>query len=348
MHVLYGSCALATHVHLSKVTCINTSHHVHLTPIRPTSSPHHHMLRGKRSITEQRRPRLKPQRARQIIRRFHVLQKNKAAILKRLSLTDGHYTGKVGKEYQNGVEIGRKNHNADPDRPEKLLPSELELWLGRIDGELTARGGLHVYQMALTVGQAGTRGGDSLKKLVEWMRELKWRMDLALEIGSLLSENAILTSGVFRNVLRIDLKSQDPGVREQDFFTMETTDKFNLISCLLVLNFVPDAKKRGLMLRKMVSYLSEIAETGPKPSIFLVLPLPCTANSRYFTKEMLQNIMAWLGLELLKYHQSHKVSYWLFSRVSKRPLEGARDPAKIKKTELAKGDKNNFYVDMSR
>lgn len=303
------------------------------------------MLRGKKSITQtEKKPKLKPQRARQIIRRFHVLQKNKSAILKMLSMTEENYqqkTGKLYKEAQTNFHMPKKPEVYIIDKSKSK--EELITILGKIDGELNSRGGLQVYQMASVMGQANQRGGDSSKKLVEWMKELNLQFSNALEIGSLLSQNAILTCGMIKKVTRIDLKSQDPGVIQCDFMKMDIpTEKFDLILCSLVLNFVPGTKERGEMLKRIKHCLEPVNTS----CLFLVLPLPCTTNSRYFNEEILNNIMNWLGFSLLRYHEANKVAYWLYSLKSINPLSGSKNPANIKKKELSSGAKNNFYIDM--
>lgn len=69
-----------------------------------------------------------------------------------------------------------------------------------------------------------------------------------LEIGALRSDNYAHCSTWIKNI-PIDLRSQHVDILEQDFLHRplpETTnDAFDVISCSLVLNFVPDVCDRG-------------------------------------------------------------------------------------------------------
>ena len=69
-----------------------------------------------------------------------------------------------------------------------------------------------------------------------------------LEIGALYPDNYAGCSTWINNH-PIDLKSNHPGVLEQDFFQRplprDPLDHFDVISCSLVLNFVSEPKDRG-------------------------------------------------------------------------------------------------------
>lgn len=314
------------------------------------------MLRRPKTITSNTKaPKtLKPQQARQLIRRFHVLQKNKKSIERILTLKKPGfdlelYLQSPGPEYT-------KEYNSYryPKSPEvyhidsSLLYDQLIRILARVNAEIEQRGGLHVYQMASTVGQKNERGGDSLKWLLQLYKKLGRSASNSLEIGSLSPTNAILTSGLFGSVTRIDLNSQHPQILQQDFMERplpESDDeKFDLVSCSLVLNFVPTPKGRGEMLRRVTQFLKP-GPAGEKASFFLVLPLPCVSNSRYFNKALLGEIMVSLGFSEVEYHEAKKVAYWLFD------WDESKMKSKFKgsKKELNPGsNRNNFYVDMSK
>lgn len=310
------------------------------------------MLRKSRSITKNTRaPRtLKPQQARLLIRRFHILIKNKATIIRHLgreehNLSESNYKEVLGQrfsdEYQN-FKLSKQLEQFLVDG--SVLKQELCLMLARIDAEIDQRGGLHVYQMASTVGQDEQRGGDSLKRLVTWFKELGRVAQDLLEIGCLSSHNAILTSGSFGHIQRIDLNSQNPQILQQDFMQrpLPALDKerFDVISCLLVLNFVPTPAQRGEMLKRMTQFLRKPA-TGVS-SLFLVLPLPCVSNSRYFDAAVLAEIMQSLGFSEVRYYEAKKVAYWLYDWTG---LPTTRK--KFKKREIHSGSKrNNFYVEI--
>src|SRR5271170_4854455 len=82
---------------------------------------------------------------------------------------------------------------------------------------------LSVYQQASSKGQAIQRGGDSSKLLVQWLKSTPPQALRVLEIGCLEVDNAIgrTVEGRGGSMRRIDLKSRDPRIEEQDFMTLE-------------------------------------------------------------------------------------------------------------------------------
>ncbi|OWB58404.1 transferase activity protein [[Candida] boidinii] len=324
------------------------------------------------SIGASKRPSsLKPLRARQLIRRFHILLKNKSSIISRLSnlsgleLTESDYLTKIkGKKLEiykkhkadiiENLKVNKTPDNADIISQASISDLTAEILvnkLGEIDGEIDKRGGLETYQVASTLGQNSKRGGDSSKKLIEWLRELKIyengaEKPTALEIGCLSSTNLISTSKIFQDVVKIDLNSQEPGIiLKQDFMTMDippVPEKFNLISCSLVLNFVPTPKGRGDMLIRMTKFLTNSTNIELPSLLFLVLPLPCVSNSRYCDNDQLDKIMTNLGFEKIKYQEAKKVSYWLWKWNGSEKLN---KKFKASKKELHKGgSRNNFCI----
>lgn len=306
---------------------------------------------------------LKPQHTRQIIRRFHILQKNRHSILARLR--------KLNKEIDIDTYKDQLNDNEKVIYTEYfekfVLPknySELEVYkiddslsdrdliktLARIDAEIKQRGGIEAYQSASTQGQTTKRGGDSSKRLIDWLQEEPYSKKLsninALEIGCLSPYNVISTSGIFQDIVRIDLNSQDPLIIEQNFMERplpkNNEERFNLISCSLVINFVPSHQERGEMLIRMTKFLKKPIN-GCMSSLFLVLPLPCITNSRYFDNKLLLEIMSSLGFEKTCYYEAKKVAYWLFDWNGK--LEGINKRMKFpKKNMYAGSSRNNFCI----
>ena len=82
---------------------------------------------------------------------------------------------------------------------------------------------LSVYQQASAKGQDPQRGGDSSKVLVEWLKNIPTYRLRVLEVGCLEVDNLIgkVVEGQDGRMRRIDLKSRDPRVEEQDFMTLE-------------------------------------------------------------------------------------------------------------------------------
>lgn len=312
-------------------------------------------ITGKKLLTKPMT--LKPEHTRQIIRRFHILQKNKHTILTRLgfdasSIDDQCYESlKKDSLYQtefNNFKVPTKASDNEVYRIDRgLTRPDLIRILAKIDSEIEQRGGIHVYQSASTQGQTGKRGGDSSKKLVEWLQTDKYKSKLqnvnALEIGCLSPHNVISTSGIFTTVCKIDLNSQDPSIEQQDFMKRPLPtnefEKFNLISCSLVINFVPSHKERGDMLIRITKFLKS-PKNGNMSSLFLVLPLPCISNSRYFDNERLLQIMSSLGFTQTFSYEAKKVAYWLFDWNGKVVKN-----VKFPKKELHSGSqRNNFCI----
>ena len=98
----------------------------------------------------------------------------------------------------------------------------------------------------------------------------------------------------------------------------EPGEKFHLISLSLVLNYVPDPVARGAMLTRLSDFLSletpaGVVEMGLLPCVFLVLPLACVTNSRYFTEQRLADIMHALGFRVSHQKASARLHYSLWT-----------------------------------
>ena len=227
--------------------------------------------------------------------------------------------------------------------------------------EFNKQGNLEKYQAASLQGQANDRGGDSSKILMEWLDELKPTLKSAksklkmLEVGALSTQNACSKSGLF-DITRVDLEAKFEGITEQDFMQrpIPTYEKeqFDIISLSLVLNYVPDAKDRGEMLKRTTQFLDKRApRTFSKelqdhfPALFLVFPASCIMNSRYMNEEQLTLMMASLGYVLLKRKQTAKLVYYLWL---------LRDRPVLKEQNFAKreiypgGGRNNFAVVLTK
>ena len=232
----------------------------------------------------------------------------------------------------------------------------------RLEGQITELGGLEEYQRASMQGQAASRGGDSSKILVEWITELLKIHDLdtdtsskrqfkLLEVGALRVDNVCARCGLFE-LERIDLHSQHPSIKEQDFLerpvpapNCAAVKGFDVVSLSLVLNFVDDAAQRGEMLRRAGLFLRDCSanlgqERLPFPCLFSVLPDPCLSNSRYLDLPRFEAIMQSLGFSVLRSKSSAKLIYHLFT------YEKAKARTAIfKKEEVRSGrSRNNFAI----
>lgn len=224
-----------------------------------------------------------------------------------------------------------------------------------IEAEIKALGGIEKYQEASLQGQRHDRGGDSSHVLMEWVgpylsaeeyKEGRLRM---LEVGALSTKNACAQSNHF-DITRIDLNSQEPDILQQDFMKRplpkDESEKFDIISLSLVLNFVPDHKVRGEMLVHTTQFL-----TSPKrfsgttaaffPSLFLVLPAPCVTNSRYLDEERLTAIMESIGYQVVESKTTQRLVYYLWRRTS----DQVGNEKLFRKEEIRSGStRNNFAI----
>ncbi|KAI1777712.1 putative methyltransferase-domain-containing protein [Hypoxylon cercidicola] len=229
-----------------------------------------------------------------------------------------------------------------------------------IKSEIDALGGIEKYQLASLQGQRLDRGGDSSRVLMEWLTSMDstpvssgdTRLKM-LEVGALSTKNACSASGIF-DMERIDLNSQSDGIMQQDFMERplpkDDSERFDIISLSLVLNFVPDAMGRGAMLLRTLDFLKQPStqySSGLRnlfPSLFMVLPAPCVTNSRYMNESHLESIMNTLGYVKAQSKITQKLVYYLWVRES-----GVQSPfATFKKIEVRSGrSRNNFAVVLS-
>lgn len=249
-----------------------------------------------------------------------------------------------------------KRHTLEKRRQQALSVGD-EAAAAAISAEISALGGLDLYQQASLLGQSKTRGGDSSKILLEWLRpfivsrnkrkgSLQIRM---LEVGALSTSNACAASGYFDTV-RIDLNSQAPEIQKQDFMErplpVYDNDRFDIISLSLVLNFVPDTAGRGRMLQRTTAFLREPPNTlksdpGLFPSIFIVLPRSCILNSRYCSEKLFEEIMTSIGYSQVKSKITEKLIYTLW----RRDKLGSASTQIFPKKEINPGPKrNNFAI----
>ncbi|KAL7283183.1 nucleolus protein [Trametes coccinea BRFM310] len=263
----------------------------------------------------------RPQATRTVIRRFHVLIKRRTQLQQQV--------------------VAAKNRDVSAANAE----------LDAIEREIEELGGLETYQRMSAIGQDKDRGGGSEKIFIGWLRDLqvptsmkeKGTMLRLLEVGALKPDN-YASCASWIEVTPIDLHSRHPAIQEQDFLLMnpeEHRESWDSISLSLVLNFVPDAKDRGRMLRLAHTMLR------PEGLLFVALPLPCILNSRYLTPEHFQGLMAAVGFEQVytRWREGGKMAYWLFRKVLPPASSTHKDHLPYdKKTVFRQGNRNNFVV----
>jgi 25S rRNA (adenine2142-N1)-methyltransferase len=227
-----------------------------------------------------------------------------------------------------------------------------------VNAEIEALGGIESYQEASLQGQRQDRGGDSSRVLMQWLQpclsspgEDSSRRLRMLEVGALSSQNACSKSGHF-DIERIDLNSQEEGILQQDFMERplpgNESERFDIISLSLVLNYVPEPKERGEMLRRTTQflrapgrYIDDLQLSANFPSLFLVLPAPCVANSRYLDEEKLVAMMESLGYVKVATKTTQRLVYYLWRR--DRVCKGKG--GSFSKKEIRSGPtRNNFAV----
>jgi 25S rRNA (adenine2142-N1)-methyltransferase len=292
-------------------------------------------LKRAKSITGKTytKPSIKPQHTRKIIRRYHLLTMKRDAIYHKLST--------LHRQQIDENNIGEYNNLPK----EKDVPGETELLqinnmcvdelykvLNKIEYEMHENGGLQKYQIASIHGQESKRGSDSSKWLFDTMPELKTTKPKTLEIGCLSTKNVISR---YCDCIRIDLNSNEPGILKQDFMERLIPKKpeFGLVSCSLVLNFVPTPQKRGEMIQRFGKFLE------PNGHLFIVLPLSCINNSRYCDKQLFTQIMESQGFSMEHYHETKKLVYMCFQLTR----TATRDKFSKKKIHDGK-TMNNFCI----
>lgn len=227
-----------------------------------------------------------------------------------------------------------------------------------IQVKIDASGGLPKYQEASIHGQSAQRGGDTSKVLMEWLTKGEGEDTMSvrsrghlkmLEVGALRPDNACSRSGLFE-MERIDLHSQHPDIKQQDFIERPTCaardlnqEGFDIVSLSLVVNFLGDPSERGEMLRRVSSFLRPYSGHKLKfcPGLFLVLPAACVLNSRYLDEERLDAIMESLGYKRAKRKLSSKLIYTLWKYEGER----AGRSKVFKREEIRSGkSRNNFAI----
>ncbi|GKT43803.1 25S rRNA (adenine(2142)-N(1))-methyltransferase [Colletotrichum spaethianum] len=257
------------------------------------------------------------------------------------------------------------HHTLQKKRQQALARND-EKEAAAIAAEISALGGLEEYQRASLQGQRVDRGGDSSRVLLDWLRSANLQPSKAtgsgkdkgdahrrlrmLEVGALSTDNACSKSGLFEMEL-IDLNSQQAGILQQDFMERPLpqgdSERFDIISLSLVLNYVPDHSLRGQMLLRTLSFLrqpgDDLSESARAlfPSLFVVLPRSCIANSRYFSQDRLVELMTLLGYVQLEGKVTNKLAYsfWQRATAPRSPLPP------VAKKELNPGlNRNNFTI----
>ncbi|KAJ1772783.1 25S rRNA (adenine2142-N1)-methyltransferase [Coemansia sp. RSA 1843] len=254
--------------------------------------------------------------------------------------------------------------------------TEIQEAINSVLQEMARMGGLDWYQKASLLGQCKQRGGDTSRWLVPKLNELGFGKSNMKEPLKLLDVGALSCLNYAKerswiDVVPIDLNSQEPGIYQQDFLDIDLdhvldvasngdkltiaagdedvgndadishlfTKPFDVVSLSLVVNFIGDPIKRGDMLKQARRLLA------PNGLLFLVLPLSCTANSRYFDDERLLSITQHLGFTQLYVHHTAKLAYHLYRLTSASIPIKPQETLRFKKQLLHSAPgRNNFSI----
>jgi 25S rRNA (adenine2142-N1)-methyltransferase len=123
-------------------------------------------------------------------------------------------------------------------------------------------------------------------------------------------------------------------VIKADFLQLDPKGvKYDIVVLSLVINFEGDPYKRGEMLKLCTRI---IAEDG---YLFVVLPLPCVMNSRFFSKGLFLTMTESLGFDVKAQHSSQRLYFAMFQNTGK--VNSKSFPRK----NVRKGDgHNNFSI----
>lgn len=142
--------------------------------------------------------------------------------------------------------------------------------------------------------------------------------DNQTQVGAI---NTSLLDCPWLEVTAIDLLARHERIRQQDFFSLSKTLRFDAIVSSMVLNSVPSARFRGEMLRRFHGYLQQ--DSG---HLFLMLPRSCLTHSRRLTLQgFKERVLPHFGFRVAKEHATPKVAFFVLQaveRVSKKEEAG--------------------------
>ncbi|KAJ3236108.1 hypothetical protein HDU81_011143 [Chytriomyces hyalinus] len=232
---------------------------------------------------------------------------------------------------QKQIQSSNQPNNLDK---EDASNGALEDEAARVKEAIEALGGLHAYQRASLKGGDESKGRGACGKWLVGMlnkyvvpgregmqvrkseekEESKKKVDRLklLDIGAL-NGATYSKQRAWIDAEYVDLNPQHANVIRQDFFERPLprtkADLFDVLCLSLVVNFVDDPERRGIMLMRARQFLV------PSGLLFIVLPLPCTKNSRYMTHERIVEICKAIGFEEIEFHFTKRLSYHLWRRV---------------------------------
>lgn len=216
---------------------------------------------------------------------------------------------------------------------------------------------IELYQQASSIGHSSQENNsfNSSKWIIPLIKRHfkqqinnKQKMKL-LDVGSLC--NHYNTYNNILDIHAIDINSMHPTVQKIDFFDLRyRTLSYDVIVCSLVLNYIGDKFKRGLMLQRCYDMLHNNISSNHNNNryFYLVLPKACLFNSRYLTVDIFNNdiMLNHIGFKCTHTHVSNKLILLEYVTVNKNNNNNTTTATtEYKPNVILKGDKhNNFSI----
>jgi len=241
---------------------------------------------------------------------------------------------KVVKNQKQGRKVTSQFHKLTAQREAASREGRLEA-VAEADAAIQKLGGVEAYQEASAIS---TALHSTSKWVVGQLRQRKLthppgsgRPGLCvLEIGAI---NTQLLECKSLDVTAVDLNSRDPRIEQADFLQMQPpSTKYAACVCSMVLNCVPDAAQRGIMLRNIRAHLHDGGLA------FIVVPRTCLEHSFYLDRTSWLDTLAAVGLALDNSRDTDKLCFFVCTaaainatalasyqeRIAAPPVKGAR------------------------
>eukprot|EP01122_Echinamoeba_exundans_P015241 TRINITY_DN7147_c0_g1_i1.p1 TRINITY_DN7147_c0_g1~~TRINITY_DN7147_c0_g1_i1.p1 ORF type:complete len:419 (-),score=82.10 TRINITY_DN7147_c0_g1_i1:947-2134(-) len=223
----------------------------------------------------------------------------------------------------------------------------------KIKEEMEELGGIELYQKASMHGET-FKAYNTSKWVLKCLKEHGFRTAKDATGNETQPKMKTLDVGAINNHFKgikwmdltpIDINPMDSGVIQCDFFDFDGKLKsFDVIVLSLVINFVGDPRKRGVMLRRCADLLKCKSPTSRGGLLFLVIPSACIENSRYLTHELLSKMLEAVGFAILQHKTSKKLAFYMLELVERKRISPDQAAAFKKQVIRQGGDKNNFFI----
>lgn len=219
----------------------------------------------------------------------------------------------------------------------QLSTEEKSVKMTDLNTKLEKLGGIDAYQEASRLGEKRYGGFNSAKWVVKQLKEngiqaVKDQKLRLLDVGALSCNYTKQQSWI--DCTSIDLNPQSHMITKADFLQLDSkAPKYDIVVLSLVINFEGDQVKRGEMLKQCTKI------TAVNGYLFIVLPLPCLMNSRFFSKELFLSITESLGFERITQHSSRRLYFVMLKNTGNVNLQS------FPRKTIRKGDgHNNFLI----